>query len=121
MTTCSTVLSLVVLPLNTFLFVTLSYGDNVPLNYFSLGITCVIVLAGTAIGLATGQLVPKCKMAMHWVGNMAALASIMCSFFLSSGGSHPDPIWQRDWKFYVSTSMLLSMRLGLVQGNRIHE
>ena len=61
MTTCSTLLSLGLLPLNTFVFVTLSFGTNVPVNYVALGVTCGLVLVGTATGLAAGHLFPGCK------------------------------------------------------------
>ena len=114
MTTCSTILSLGMLPLNTFVYVKLALGGRtVPVNYGALGVTCGVVLAGTALGLASGHLFPKCKRKLHVLGNVAAVASIVCSFVLSSGGPKADPIWERGWSFYVSLSLMACVGLTL--------
>jgi len=116
MTTTSTLLSLVFLPLNTFLYITLAFGVNVPIHYSQLAIAVVIVLAGTGSGVTLAHYVPRARFVMHCVGNGAALLSLVGSMFLSGEGAHTAPVWHRPLAFYlpITTMCVLGLLCGLL-------
>eukprot|EP00667_Euglena_gracilis_P012353 EG_transcript_12682 len=111
MTSTSTLLSLALLPANTFLYVTLSFGVNVPINFMALGVSCAIVLLGTGLGLLVVKHRPQHRRAMHIVGNGAALVSTVGSAFLSSAGPIAAPLWHRRPVFYASISTMCAVAL----------
>lgn len=114
MTAISTILSILFLPANLFLYTRFSYpGDVVSsLNWTPIFIALVVVIVAIAGGLFTSyqnQANPNKRGFQHianHMGNWAGFALILLTVFMSNSGSDSDSkIWSRDWTFYVGVAL----------------
>lgn len=102
MTTVSTLVSVIMLPVNTLIYIQMAYGSEVPLDWFSLMTTLVIAICAIGSGLYCGSKRPDKKGLFNTVGQVSGLAMIAISTIFSSRN---DPIWNRDGTFYMATAL----------------
>ena len=105
MTTASSLLSALTLPMNILLYSKLAFPNEnkVKLKWLGLFTTIALVIVGIFSGLFTGHFYPKYKQRCNSIGNICGVALVVMGFFLSSNSSAP--IWNRDWKFYVGVTL----------------
>lgn len=119
MTAISTILSVVMLPLNLLIYAKYSYDDDVigNLDWTSLFVALAIVIGAISLGLwfsATRNSV-KFNIFANKLGNFAGVTLVLFSATMTNTGGEDSKIWERDWDFYVATS--LPCILGLVIAN----
>eukprot|EP01043_Picozoa_sp_COSAG02_P058308 COSAG02_NODE_7234_length_3104_cov_16.569384_3_plen_457_part_00 len=102
MTTVSTLVSVIMLPVNTLIYIQMAYGSEVPLGWFSLMTTLVIAICAIGSGLYCGSKRPDKKDFFNTVGQVSGVAMIAISTIFSSRN---DPIWNRDRTFYMATAL----------------
>lgn len=102
MTTTSTFVSMIMLPVNTLIYIRMAYGTEVPLNWASLVTTLLIAVCAIGSGLYCGAKRPDKKGLFNVLGQVSGLAMIAISTIFSSRN---DPIWNRDATFYAATSL----------------
>ena len=102
MTTVSTLVSMVMLPVNTLIYIQMAYGSEVPLDWFSLMTTLLIAICAIGSGLYCGAKRPEKKGLFNAVGQVSGVAMIAISTIFSS---QTDPIWNRDSTFYMATAL----------------
>lgn len=108
MTAISTVLSIVMLPLNLYIYTTYSFEGAVVknLDWGSLFGSLIVV-----IGAITGGLICSAKIKSYKfnrranaVGNMAGISLILFSILVSRDDDIKGDLSKRDWKFYVGVA-----------------
>jgi sodium/bile acid cotransporter 2 len=106
MTTCSTFLSVAMLPLNTMFYVHLAYGRaNQPgpeLNWGSLAFSLLLVNGSIGAGIGAGQRWPQHRARFNGVGQLAGISLMVISAVISS---KKRPIWDREPSFYAATTL----------------
>lgn len=102
MTTMSTLVSMVMLPVNTLIYIQMAYGSEVSLDWFSLMTTLLIAICAIGSGLYCGAKRPEKKGLFNAVGQVSGVAMIAISTVFSS---QSDPIWNRDSTFYMATAL----------------
>jgi len=122
MTAISTLLSIVMLPLNLLLYSRFSYNDDViaVLDWMSLFVALVVVIGAITLGLFCSAKIHshKFNVLANQMGNFAGIALVVFSATMSNGGGGDDAkIWERDWQFYVGVA--LPCVAGLVISNVI--
>jgi len=88
MTTVSTFSSIVMLPANVFLYVTLVYGKSVRLDFVGIGISIAVVISAIFTGVLLGTYFPSKKSLFNRVGSFGGISNIflaLYSAFVSSG------------------------------------
>lgn len=110
MTAVSTILSLVMLPLNLLLYTKLSYQADVlqSLDWTALFTALLIVIAAIVAGITCSAKIHSrhFNRVANQVGNLAGLALIIFSATMTNSGDDSDTkIWSRDWSFYVATAL----------------
>lgn len=106
MTTASTIISMAMLPLNLLIYISSTYGQSVPIDWAGLFLSIGVVVAAILGGLSLSYRKPTWRGLFNKLGNVAGILMILFSLFISSSGSDEDSaIWERDWVFYVSTSL----------------
>lgn len=108
MTAISTILSIIMLPLNLLLYVHLAYkheeGVVQNLEWSSLLLALAIVITAIGCGLycsARFQSRRFNRIANH-IGNLAGFLLVVLSATLANNGSAETRIWSRHWTFYVA-------------------
>lgn len=109
MTAISTILSILMLPLNLLIYTKFSYDDDVlaNLDWTALFLALVIVIGAIALGLTCSAKIQSRKfnkMANH-IGNAAGLALIVFSATMTNTGDADSKIWSRHWTFYVGVAI----------------
>jgi predicted Na+-dependent transporter len=102
MTTVSTLVSMIMLPVNTLIYIQMAYGSEVPLDWLSLMTTLVIAICAIGSGLYCGAKWPEKKGLFNAIGQVSGVAMIAISTIFSS---RTDPIWNRDRTFYMATAL----------------
>ena len=120
MTAISTLLSVVMLPLNLLLYTRFSYNDDVVsnLDWGSLFTALVVVISAIGLGLFASAKVKSHRFNknVNRVGNFAGLALVVFSSVMSSsGGEDASKLWQHHWSYYVSIAA--PCVLGLIMAN----
>lgn len=109
MTAVSTILSIIMLPLNLLLYTKFSYQADVlsNLDWMALFTALVIVIAAIAAGLTCSAKIHSRRFnkAANQLGNAAGLALIVFSATMTNTGDADTKIWSRDWSFYVGTAL----------------
>ena len=104
MTTCSTFAAMVMLPINTLIYVNLAYGggDSVEIDWVALALSLAVTIVGISAGLYSGAKFPNQRNRFNGLGQIAGLVLMGLSFMFSS---ERDPIWNREANFYAATSL----------------
>jgi predicted Na+-dependent transporter len=115
MSALSTVLSIVMLPFNLYVFTWLAYGHEIvqQVNWVGLFGSILMVIVATATGLFASSYFnsPDFNLRANRVGTIAGAALIVFSLIMAN--SNPDyHLWDRDWSFYFGVAM--PCLLGLV-------
>eukprot|EP00931_Biecheleriopsis_adriatica_P076457 TRINITY_DN50154_c0_g1_i1.p1 TRINITY_DN50154_c0_g1~~TRINITY_DN50154_c0_g1_i1.p1 ORF type:complete len:418 (-),score=65.06 TRINITY_DN50154_c0_g1_i1:18-1271(-) len=117
MTTCATLLCMIMTPANLFLYCKLAYGQDPEINFLDLLGSIVVAVFALPAGMALSYRFPSCRNKFNLIGNVAGLALIAFSAVFSSTR---DPIWNKDGIFYLAVGLpcvlglLLSVIVGLV-------
>jgi len=99
MTTCSTIVSVVMTPANLLLYGRLSYGTVPSLSWPRLLMSIGVCVVSIGVGLCVSTLFPERRRSFNVCGNVAGLVLITLSLAVSS---RDDPIWNKDASFYVA-------------------
>lgn len=114
MTGLSTMLSVVMLPLNLAIYTTGSYSTEVvkSLDWLALFLSLVVVLGGITLGITLSAWYNSTRFNLlaNKLGNIAGLSLVIFSAVVSSSGSDVN-IWSYDWNFYIA--VLLPALIGV--------
>jgi len=104
MTGISTLLSVVMLPLNLVIYTTGSYSNEVvnALDWFALFLSLVVVIGGIAAGVLSSAWCNSTRFNLlaNKLGNFAGIALVVFSFVVSSTGQNSS-LWNQNATFYV--------------------
>lgn len=122
MTAISTILSVVMLPLNLLLYTSIAYkGDNVvsQLDWKALFVALLLVISAIVLGIyASNRFKSKVfHRRANAMGNLAGIALIIFSATVTNTGDADSRIWSRDWTFYVA--VVFPCLVGLLVANLI--
>mmetsp|Transcript_19972 Transcript_19972/g.24219 ORF Transcript_19972/g.24219 Transcript_19972/m.24219 type:complete len:438 (+) Transcript_19972:207-1520(+) len=115
MTSASSILASIMLPLNIFLYVTFAYasisdsdaGDIVRiLPYDTLLITLAVVVVAVVSGLYFGYKFHNRRHQANFVGNVAGILIQALGLFASSTSCSPP--WEQDWQIFLAVLLPLS-------------
>lgn len=119
MTAASTFLSTVFLPLNLLLYAQWAYDDDIigNLDWKSLFTAIAIVLTAIVLGLFCSAKIHshRFNIGANKIGNIAGIALIILSAFMTNTGSADTKIWSRSWQFYLGVAF--PCLLGLLISN----
>ena len=108
MTGISTLLSVVMLPLNLVIYTTESYSNEVvnALDWFSLFLALVVVLGGITSGVLTSAYMNSTRFNLlaNKLGNLAGLSLVVFSAVVSSTGQDSG-IWNQSATFYIGCAI----------------
>ncbi|KAI2509246.1 Sodium Bile acid symporter family [Fragilaria crotonensis] len=108
MTTISTLLSIVMLPVNLVLYATTTYSNDVvkSLDWTALFISLVVVIGGIFTGLLCSATIDshRFNLIANKVGNVAGLALVTFSIVVSSS-DHKAALWQQPPVFYIGVAL----------------
>ncbi|KAL7530925.1 hypothetical protein ACHAXR_003751 [Thalassiosira sp. AJA248-18] len=112
MTAISTVLAVIMLPLNLYIYVPMVFNNNDEVNvveildFRALMTSLLVVFSGIGLGIfASGRVThPKFHVYANWFGSFAGVSLVMLSGIASSA-IEGSGIWERDAKFYVGVAM----------------
>ncbi|CAK9002582.1 unnamed protein product [Durusdinium trenchii] len=90
MTTCSTVLSCGLTPLNMLLYTYGAYGESLNFNFFQLVQPVMVAAAAIFSGLLVSYCIPKSRRICNIVGNICGILLITLNVLVSS---RDDPVW----------------------------
>jgi len=102
MTTCSTLVSVVLTPVNLALYMHITYGEVPALNWGRLVGSIAVAIVAILMGLGISTLFPQRRQHFNALGNVAGLALIVFSGIVSSSN---EPIWDKDAVFYIAVSL----------------
>jgi len=108
-TAISTIVSLVMLPLNLFLYSILAFDDNVADDisfvtlFESIGVVIIAIGLGTYMSMKENS--HRFNMYANKLGNISGLALITFSSILSNMGNDNSKIWQRPVSFYAAVAI----------------
>lgn len=101
MTTCSTLASLVLTPLNLAIYTKAAYGTVPELDWWNMFSSIAVAMLAICAGLGISIRFPLRRQLFNAAGNVAGLALIIFSALVSS---NDDPIWDKDARFYVAVA-----------------
>ncbi len=108
MTGVSTLLSVIMLPLNLVIYTTESYSTDVvnALDWFSLFLALIIVLGGITSGVLTSAYMNSTRFNLlaNKLGNLAGLSLVLFSAVVSSTGQDSG-IWSQNAVFYIGCAI----------------
>lgn len=102
MTTCSTILSCGLTPLNMLLYSYCAYGERLNFNFLKLVQPVLIAAVAIGCGLTVSRLYPKSRWIWNIVGNVCGVLLIALNVFVSS---NDHPVWDKEPKFYACVSI----------------
>jgi predicted Na+-dependent transporter len=109
MTAISTILSILMLPLNLLIYTRFSYEGDIlaNLDWNALFLALLIVIGAIGLGLFCSAKIRSRRFNMwsNHVGNFAGLALIIFSATMTNTGGADTKIWSRDWSFYVGVTL----------------
>ncbi|KAG7355867.1 bile acid:sodium symporter [Nitzschia inconspicua] len=107
MTGISTLLSVVMLPLNLVIYTTGSYSNEVvkALDWSALFLSLVVVIGGIAAGVISSAWYNSTRFNLlaNKLGNIAGISLVIFSIVVSSSDSEAN-LWSQNWKFYVGVA-----------------
>jgi len=103
MTTVSTVLTMVMMPLNIVLYINSTYGVAVELPWGSLFLTVGVVILAVVVGLGFSYYKPQWSNRLNVVGTVCGI----CNIFLAAGssGTSDTPFWEHPPLFILSIGL----------------
>jgi len=103
MTTVSTVVSLIFIPLNAVLYIKTTYGLDVGLPWGSLILSVCVVIAAVVTGLLMSYYKPQWHNVLNRIGTVCGVLNI----FLAAGssGSSDRPFWEHPPLFMLAIGM----------------
>lgn len=117
MTAISTVLSVVMLPVNLLIYSKFSYEDDVinSLDWVSLFIALVVVIGAIGLGLFASSKAHshRFNILSNKIGNFAGIALVIFSATMSSTGGEESNLFDRTWKFYFGVAAPCVIGLGI--------
>lgn len=120
MTAISTLLSVVLMPLNLLLYCKYAYEADVvqSLDFNSLFVALTVVISAIGLGLAASARVHSYRFNIfaNRVGNYAGVSLVAYSALMSNTGGETQ-VWEHSWKFYVG--VMLPCVAGLVVANML--
>lgn len=102
MTTVSTLASVVMMPLNLYLYIRGTYGESVSLNWIKLIISISIALIAIIFGIVCSAKAPEWRNVFNVGGNLAGVGLIALGVFTSS---RDDPLWDKEAVFYIAVAL----------------
>jgi predicted Na+-dependent transporter len=109
MTAISTILSIIMLPLNLLIYTRFSYEGDVlaNLDWNALFLALCIVIGAIGLGLFCSAKIRSRRFNMwcNHIGNFAGFSLIIFSATMTNTGSADTKIWSRDWSFYVGVTL----------------
>ena len=121
MTTVSSFVAVFMLPLNMVLYVRTTYSSSVNIDWGSMATALAVVVVSVGCGLYMGEKYKAHRNRINQLGNLSGLALVGLGLGFSSNSN--DPIWGREWKFYVATMVpcgfALALSLGLASAARL--
>lgn len=115
MTTISTLLSVIMLPVNLILYATTSYSKDVvqSLDWYALFLSLTVVIGGIFSGLICSTTIKSRRFQLYAnkLGNVAGVALVTFSAVISSTNPHSD-LWNQPFVFYLGVA--LPCALGLI-------
>ena len=123
MTAISTVLSIVMLPINLLIYTSVSYDGGIvkKLDWLALLLSLFIVISAILLGMFSSYKLNNNKNFRRWaniLGNLAGIGLMIFSGTVANNGETSDSkIWSRSWQFYVGVA--LPCVLGLLITNLI--
>ena len=117
MTAISTILSMITLPLNLFIYANITYDSEIveSLDWIGIFKSLWIVISAIAIGLYASYRFHshRFNMIVNQFGNISGLTLICFSAFITNSGEEAQTkIWSRGWSFYLGVG--LPCVLGLI-------
>jgi len=103
MTTASTLVSVFALPLNLYLYINLTYGRAVEIDYMQLLLAVVIVIAAVICGSCLSIYFPSQRQRISLAGQVAGVA-MMAVGAMANGSSH-DPLWDNPMSWFVAITL----------------
>jgi len=89
MTTVSTFSSIVMLPANVALYVTVAYGiGNVPLDFAGIAISIAVVISAIATGVLAGTIYPDKRTLFNRIGSVGGMCNIFLALFAAVTGNN---------------------------------
>jgi len=101
MTTCSTLLAAICMPVNLLLWTGIAYGDTPSLELPKLLANIGVAITGILLGTTLSFCFPGRRRAMNIIGNVAGLGLII---FGAAFSSRDDPLWNKEGKFYIAVA-----------------
>ena len=118
MTAISTLLSVILMPLNLLLYCKYSYEADVvqSLDFNSLFIALTVVISAIGLGLTASAKVHSYKFNIlaNKLGNYAGVSLVAYSALMSNTGGETQ-MWEHPWQFYVG--VLIPCIAGLLVAN----
>jgi hypothetical protein len=107
MTGISTLLSVLLLPLNLLIYTKGSYSNDVikALDWFALFMSLVVVIGGIVAGVISSAWYNSTRFNLlaNKLGNIAGITLVIFSFVVSSSNSEAN-LWSQEPKFYVGVA-----------------
>jgi hypothetical protein len=108
MTGISTILSVVMLPINLYIYATITYSSEVvkSLNWGSLFLSLVVVIGGIAAGIGCSAWYNSTRFNLlaNKMGNVAGVVLVLFSALVSSSSTEAS-LWTQDAKFYIGVAL----------------
>ncbi|KAL7541231.1 hypothetical protein ACHAXR_011249 [Thalassiosira sp. AJA248-18] len=118
MTAISTIMSVVLMPLNLLMYCKYAYHADVvaSLDFNSLFIALTVVISAIGLGIAASAKVKSTRFnnLANKVGNYAGVSLVAFSAFMSNTAGETQ-IWEHPWQFYVG--VMLPCVLGILVSN----
>ena len=121
MTAISTLMSVVLMPINLLLYTKYAFeaadaenggggGDEVvhSMDFISLFIALIVVISAIGLGLLASAKIHSYKFNIiaNRMGNYAGVSLVVYSVFMSNaGGENSNSMWEHPWQFYVAVSL----------------
>ena len=132
MTGISTLMSIIMLPLNLVIYTTQSYSNDVvnALDWFALFLSLIVVLGGITSGVLTSAWMNSTRFNLlaNKLGNLAGLSLVIFSAVVSSTGQDAG-IWNQNAIFYIGCAIpaivglilatFMATKLGLDKPERV--
>ena len=103
MTTASTLFSVIALPVNVMLYVTLLYGRSVDVGYPSLLLGCAVVVSAVFSGYLLSKTFPHTRKHVSVVGQTAGVALMALGALANTSSS--DPVWGNPPTWFAAVTM----------------
>lgn len=127
MTTISTLMSVILMPMNLLIYTKYAFNANVAeglegtevvenMDFVSLFLALTVVISAIGLGLLASAKVHSYKFNIiaNKLGNFAGVSLVAYSAFMSNAGGEKS-MWEHPWQFYVAVS--LPCAAGLVIGS----